>query len=190
MKDIKIQTTFYLEFLLGDIIGLIISTGFYIGVFALVAGDPEVIFPLVFMAGFTLIGFVFRTATLFIWLMFFSFRFDDDYIIAKQGIISRQERHLPYVVMQDVVIKQSILDRLFGLATIVVENASMGGVMGMNTQQNRYGRKQNTTIMTTMGMHGNMFILSGIKLSDATMLRDWLLDKSIKVVNKQAGQSL
>lgn len=193
MNDIKIQKKYYLKTTLGSIIGLIFSTAVW-GFFMIIPSADEGVYAgaisLAIWIGIALFIFVIGYAGWFLWLMFFKYRFDEDFICANQGIISRSERHLPYSVIQSVVIRQDILDRLFGLATIIVENASFGGI-GMPANNNRsasmaYG----SASMGSMGMHANKFVLSGITLDDAEKLREWLLNKTIKVVSKMSHQEL
>jgi uncharacterized membrane protein YdbT with pleckstrin-like domain len=45
----------------------------------------------------------------------------------QQGVFSKKERDLPYGVIQNVLVKQDIFDRVFGLATLLVENAGNSG---------------------------------------------------------------
>lgn len=62
-----------------------------------------------------------------LWRANFSFEFLPDYIVRKKGIIAKSEEHVPYRSVQDVWISQSVLERLFGLATVTIQNAAQGG---------------------------------------------------------------
>ena len=57
------------------------------------------------------------------------FEFMPDYILLKTGVLSRQEKHLPYKAIQNVTTKQGLIERMFGLATVSIENAA-GGMQG------------------------------------------------------------
>ena len=59
-----------------------------------------------------------------IWKQNFYFEFTPDYIVLRTGVISRQEEHLPYKSIQNILNKQSILDRVLGLSTVVIQNAA------------------------------------------------------------------
>ncbi len=58
---------------------------------------------------------------------YFHFSLEDKFLMIKQGIITREERHIPYGVIQNLIIHQDILDMIFGLATLTIENASVSG---------------------------------------------------------------
>ena len=63
-----------------------------------------------------------------LWLWGYSFIFLPEYIQLKNGVIARSEKHLPYRVIQDVLVAQGVMERLFGLSTVLVQNAAgMGG---------------------------------------------------------------
>ncbi len=62
-----------------------------------------------------------------LWRKNFKFDFGEEYILMKTGIISKEEKHVPYATVQDVVVSQGIIERMFGLAHIVIQNAAQGG---------------------------------------------------------------
>ncbi len=76
------------------------------------------------------IFFVARLTWVLLWLHNYYFEFLADYIVIKTGVIARQETHLPYKSIQDVRVVQGIIDRLFGLATVAIENAASPTVIG------------------------------------------------------------
>jgi uncharacterized membrane protein YdbT with pleckstrin-like domain len=51
-----------------------------------------------------------------------------DYILLRTGVISRSENHLPYKSIQNIINKQSLTERICGLATVVVQNAAQTAV--------------------------------------------------------------
>jgi putative membrane protein len=59
------------------------------------------------------------------WKSNYRFEFGPDYITLKQGIFSKEERHVPYKTIQDVRLSQGILDRILGISTVVIENAAV-----------------------------------------------------------------
>lgn len=57
------------------------------------------------------------------------FEFLPDFILLKTGIISKSENHLPYKSIQNVATHQGIIERLFGLATVIIQNAAQSGAV-------------------------------------------------------------
>ncbi len=134
-------------------------------------------FPLYFLYLITEVGFVFSlitsllvvTINITVVIMqrkYYHFEFGDQYITIRQGVIKRQERHLPYGVIQNVMIKRSLSDRLFGLATINVQNA---------VQQGKLGYRESAD--TTIGSSGTDFNLPGQTPKNAEVLRKIVLEK-------------
>ncbi|MES2014787.1 MAG: PH domain-containing protein [Patescibacteria group bacterium] len=89
--------------------------------------------------GGTLFALWFVAATLYFVLSFsyqvfwrntFSFNFLPEYLVLRRGVISRQETHLPYRSVQDVAVSQTIFERMFGLATVRIENAAAPVMIG------------------------------------------------------------
>ena len=110
-----------------------------------------------------------QMVTLYLRRRTFSFTLDPAFLTVHQGIFSRQERHVPYGVIQHLVRKQDLADRLLGLTTIVIENASSGGV-GQSIRVNRRGRN-----MEMPGFSGNRITIPGLTSADAEALRTALL---------------
>ncbi len=61
-----------------------------------------------------------------LWKKNFSFEFTPEYIFVHTGIIGKQEKHVPYNTLQDVGVSQTVIERLFGIASVKIENASAG----------------------------------------------------------------
>jgi len=65
-----------------------------------------------------------------VWVLFwketFSFAFLPQFLLVKDGVVRREEKHVPYRVLQNVLLKQDILERIWGLSTVVIENAAAG----------------------------------------------------------------
>ena len=129
MNDITIQKKYYFKLFINIIIASIFTFGAAVLILGHNFSKVEDTITAIFAIGTFALIVIGSLVNSVLWLMFFSFRFNDDYIVANQGIISRQERHLPYVTMQDIVIVRDLLDRILGLSTIRVENAAMGGGM-------------------------------------------------------------
>ncbi len=67
-----------------------------------------------------------------LWKGNYKFQFLPEYIFQRTGVISISETHVPYRTVQDVRISQSILERIFGLATVAIENATANNLQGKN----------------------------------------------------------
>lgn len=107
---------------------------------ALVSSFVLSIFLVVFFAGFILTSpsfgfwwvpvlffvFIFFISMIYfsIWKKNFYFEFTPDYILLRTGVISRSENHLPYKSIQDILNNQGIVDRIFGLSTVTIQNAA------------------------------------------------------------------
>lgn len=79
-------------------------------------------------------------AALLIWKKNFYFEFMPEYLLLKTGIIGRQEKHLPYKSIQNLIVSQGIIERMFGIATVKIENAAFEG---MNSQNSGFGMRIN-----------------------------------------------
>jgi membrane protein YdbS with pleckstrin-like domain len=79
-----------------------------------------------------LVLFVFMYAALvtyeLVWMKNYFFSFEKDMIVIKSKVIGTTEKHVPYHTIQDVVLNQGILARLFGIGTVLIQNATTGGL--------------------------------------------------------------
>lgn len=57
----------------------------------------------------------------------FHFILEDKYLTVHQGVISKREYHTPYGVIQNVIVKQDLFDKMFNLSSLVIENATQVG---------------------------------------------------------------
>ena len=79
---------------------------------------------------------LFRVIYLLIWKHNFKFEFTPEYIFTHQGVISREEKHVPYNTVQDVVTHQGIIDRILGLYNVIIQNAANSGMI-LNQSRSR-----------------------------------------------------
>lgn len=101
---------------------------------------------------------------------FFHYSFEENHLVLSQGIITRQERYIPYNVIQNILTKQGFFDKIFKLKTLVIENASQGaGVKSIKTNQ-----QSNESIV---GFHENKVFISGLKNSEAEIIKELVLRK-------------
>jgi uncharacterized membrane protein YdbT with pleckstrin-like domain len=125
--------------------------------------------------------------TMLLRFLTFSYWLDEDFINIKQGVITRSEKHIPFSVIQDVIVNQDILDRLFGLSTVIVENAAMGGMMMPTNNRNAGMYAQSNRVQDFPGMYGNRLVLPGFSREDAIKFRDIVLSKA-EAASKQNKQ--
>jgi putative membrane protein len=59
-----------------------------------------------------------------LWKSNFHFAFLPDYIQLSTQVLAKSEQHMPYRTVQDVIVKQGIIERMFGLATVSIQNAA------------------------------------------------------------------
>jgi putative membrane protein len=71
--------------------------------------------------------FLINIAYSLIWKNNFRFAFLPDYIQYSTQVLSRSEEHMPYKTIQDVMVNQGIIERMFGLATVMIQNATNQG---------------------------------------------------------------
>lgn len=91
----------------------------------------------VFLILFVVVGF---TSAHILWLLFwrknYRFEFSPEYLLLRSGVISREEKHVPYATIQNVTMKQGIVDRVFGLSSVTIENAASGQQIIAKNKQN------------------------------------------------------
>ncbi len=56
----------------------------------------------------------------------FHYSVENKYFVINQGVFRKIQRNLPYGVIQNVFVKQDLFDRIFGLASLKIEDASAG----------------------------------------------------------------
>lgn len=98
----------------------------------------------------------------------FHYSIEKEFMIFHQGIITKQQKNLPYGVIQDLIVSQDIADRFFGLASLSIENASFGGGQV-------YARGQ--AAGAWIGFVGNVATIPGLTKQSAEILKNILLSK-------------
>jgi len=66
---------------------------------------------------------LFQVITNVLWKNTYKFKFMPDYLFVHEGVISVEEKHVPYNTIQDVVVSQGFFERMFGLGTVSIQNA-------------------------------------------------------------------
>jgi uncharacterized membrane protein YdbT with pleckstrin-like domain len=107
---------------------------------------------------------------------YFMYRTEADFLFLKQGILSKKQYHLPYGVIQHVVVKQDLFDRLFGLASLLIENAVQSS-QALHLQRGEWAHKSISTTPEIVGSNGNKISIPGLRKTDAEALKTVILQK-------------
>lgn len=62
--------------------------------------------------------------SLIIWKKNYAFKFNEDFIYFKTGVLSMNEKHMPYSSVQDITVFQSLLGRIFGFSELIIKDAT------------------------------------------------------------------
>ena len=73
--------------------------------------------------GWIMLGFVPAVAAAVVRFITYRYRFEADELVIREGVITRNERHVPYSRVQNIDLVQNVLHRLFGVAEVRVETA-------------------------------------------------------------------
>ncbi|MSU55527.1 MAG: hypothetical protein EXS46_03270 [Candidatus Taylorbacteria bacterium] len=117
-------------------------------------------FLFLFYGAFILIPLLWGFVTPFLWRKNYSFKFSPEFIYYKTGIISIEEKHMPYGTIQNVNVKQGVMDRILGISKVMIENAAAA-----QTITDNQGRI--TAVFSGV-------ILQGLSLADANHITELL----------------
>lgn len=143
------------------IIIIISIVGLFFGVWF---PDLVLLFPILLIAN-TLIRYNFHYAT------------QEKIFQVRQGVFSKNNRSFPYGVIQNVIVKQDLFDRIFGLATLRIENASVGGGKGSLSGGEQLRDLYIARTGDVVGSSGNKVNIPGMRKKDAESLKQILLQK-------------
>ena len=110
----------------------------------------------------------------------FHFTIDDAYLTFQQGVLNKSQRHIPYGVVQNIIVKQDLFDRIFSIASLVIENASQGGTSKQNNKQKVFGitiGNRSTQQASSIGYDGSKTVIPGLTRQDAESLKAIVLQK-------------
>lgn len=96
----------------------------------------------------------------------FHYDLEDKFLNLHQGWIRKQNRQLPYGVIQNVIVTQGVLDRLFRLATVTIQNATQSSVQDVKAQ-----------VAGNAGFFGNTIQIPGLTSENAQVIKNILLKK-------------
>jgi uncharacterized membrane protein YdbT with pleckstrin-like domain len=80
----------------------------------------------IFFIGFLIFAvfYILHNVYIILWKSNYDFKFMPEYIFLHTGIIAKSEKHVPYNTLQDVTVSQGVIERMFGLASVMIENAA------------------------------------------------------------------
>ncbi|MDO8571528.1 MAG: PH domain-containing protein [bacterium] len=153
---------------------LIFLTIFY----SMLADIPEILPILSSLFFFTvLISFLFFSIRVIINLCQrsnFHYSINENFIVLHQGVISKQNRNVPYGRIQGVFVRQGLFERIFGLASMTFEDFSQGGRSRMSADGLITNGKSG---YEAIGFEGNRVHIPGLKKEDAYALHSLILQK-------------
>ncbi len=127
------------------------------------------------------IGMAFGLILPFLRRLTFHYSIEDKFLTLNQGILSRQQRHIPYGVIQNLFVKQDLFDRILGLASLTIENASQGaGALAAPQEQRVFGMRignQRRQQIEMVGFSGNKVSVPGLTKQNAETLKEIVLQK-------------
>ncbi len=109
----------------------------------------------------------------------FHFSFDEQNLSLQQGIISRQSRQIPYGVIQNIIVRQDLLDRLFGISSLIIENAAQGGMLVVSSRGVRTSG--------SIGFAGNRVEIPGLTEQNTQTLKTLILKKITQNQSRELG---
>lgn len=104
----------------------------------------------------------------------FHYSLEENFMVLHQGIVAKQNRNVPYGVIQGVFVNQGLFDRIFRLASLTIEDFSQGGKSAMNVGGYVGSGKSRHEVI---GFVGNKIHIPGLKKGDAEELKAIILQK-------------
>lgn len=177
-KNYPVQGLRVFKSIIGSLLALILSFLIFISYrLDVTSKDSEINFYLVAIVGFAIFHFIvtiLRKAN-------FHYSIEEKFLILKQGILSKQQRHIPYGVIQNLFVKQDLFDRIFRLASLTIENTSQGaGALAAPRQQKVFGLRvetQRRQQVEMLGFSENKVIIPGLTKANAEILKGVILQK-------------
>lgn len=111
----------------------------------------------------------------YLWYKNFHYALREREIVVTQGILSKVERLTPYETLQDVSVSQDFWDRIFGTATLKIQNAGSTGLGGSPKQMLFTDRS--TGMIMPLGTFGGSVIISSLKRDNVEKLKEMVLQK-------------
>lgn len=110
----------------------------------------------------------------------FHFSLEDQYLRVRQGVLSKEQRNLPYSAIQNIILSRSLFEKIFGLATLQIENAVKPGFYSQRDSQK----------VSAVGSYDNKLVIPGLSKSDAENLKIDILRKAKGVIQVDSNSGL
>jgi uncharacterized membrane protein YdbT with pleckstrin-like domain len=109
----------------------------------------------------------------------FKYNFGEKNIILKQGIIAKSERQTFYGRIQNIKINQDFVDRLLGIASLVIETASDSGgaAIMLATKGKDSGKSINRFTSIFPGFASSFIAIPGLSYKNATSLKNFIMER-------------
>ncbi len=153
---------------------ILIAIAFAISLFSKthkVNTGPDLMYTPLIITGVFLISVLGNIIRLFLWKSNYAFKFNEDFIYYKDGVIGINEKHMPYSSIQDVIVSQSFAGRIFGFSRVIIQNATQ------NQINIRYPMNQRSSNLVLEGLEP----AAAQKISD--IIRNTILQKNRGGVN-------
>src|SRR5207244_811524 len=133
-----------------------------------------------------------------LWRAAFHYSLGSEFLVVRQGILSTQERNIPYGAIRDFSLDQDLFDRMFGLATLTIEDVSQdrGDVeaaspsllafLFMSRMERVYAASPQARA-PQLGFYGNKVRIAGLSVSDAETLKEMFLQRKTGVRSAVRG---
>ncbi len=117
------------------------------------------------------IFYSFRIIWLVLWRKSYRFEFLPEYILLRNGVISREERHLPYHTIQNVTVSQSFMEKIFGMCTVMIQNAAVSGMVAPRS--------------FVLGQGGNILANNGIQIPGQNLDKGRMITETLNSIISQ-----
>lgn len=177
-NDYPIQQRWIAKYVIGNCIGLVFWT-------LLTLGSSYRLLTTTFVY---LVISTIQIVVVYLRRKYYRYELQSQYLFLHQGVLNKQQRSIPYGVIQHVFVKQDILDRVLGLASLTIENAASGA--GASNIFTRYAVKNKKNVnQDIIGFSGNSISIPGLLKDDAEALKTHVLTKMKEnpIEDKQSG---
>lgn len=127
--------------------------------------------PIIFIVSLIVIAVCF-SAYLLLARKNYHYEFGEKNLILKQGILSKSQRYVQYGRVQNILLAQSVIEKLFGLASITIETASEGGGVKFLKRTRTYASRM---AVAFLGFRSNRVGIPGLSYNDAVEIRNAIM---------------
>jgi uncharacterized membrane protein YdbT with pleckstrin-like domain len=110
----------------------------------------------------------------FLKIINFGYSFEDKLVVLHQGVFNKESRNVSYRFIQNVILNQTLVDKIFGLSSITFDDASNNGLSKMSL--NGYIHRGRSS-WETIGFSGSRVHIPGLRKQDAENLKNLILQK-------------